>query len=192
MGCDIHVNFETRDAYGKWALTFKRVPDKHYWWETIIDRKVEDGTGAVMTGSSDEKEQYAYLEEHFKSLAEEEIIERYGDHPAMTWDQNMPSLDTTREYSYPEIRHRDYDFFEKIGGVRGDRALFPIQKGVPEDSCQEIKDDVQRWAGDGHSHSWLMVSEMINHRKLTGIKVKWMKTFIADPENTRMVFFFDN
>jgi hypothetical protein len=192
MGCDIHVNFETRDANGEWSLTFKRVPDKDYWWEEILEAKIEDGSGAVMTGSNDPAVQGNFLEDHFKSLTEEQVVERYGDHPAMTWDQNMPSLDTTREYSYPEIHHRDYDFFEKIGGVRGDRALFPIQKGIPEDSCREIKDDVRQWSGDGHSHSWLMVSEMIGHPALDGIKVQWMKTFIADPENTRMVFFFDN
>ena len=60
---------------------------------------------------------------------------------------------------------RNYNFFAWLAGVRNGtwgEQVSPIAKGrgIPTDSCAEIKAMVAQWDGDGHSHTFLTLAEL--------------------------------
>lgn len=103
---------------------------------------------------------------------------------------------------------RNYEFFEILAGVRGrGRDIPPIAKprGVPPDASGGFMDFVERYRGDGHSHSYLLLSEVLAYawKEKTGKEAvdyfgPYLALFIAlaekagGPDNLRLVFFFDN
>ena len=145
---------------------------------------------------------------------------------------------------------RDYDFFGILANVRNYANAKPISepKGTPFDVSDEVKEEIQRWNSDGHSHSYVTLKEFDDYdwesesldgristiRKSTGeelgkasytyeqdlskeeldkldvelkhlnrkakdlLSPKWkayielMRTYSSNPENVRIVFWFDN
>lgn len=72
----------------------------------------------------------------------------------------------------PIYSDRNYDLFAILANVRNGRGFagcdtgdgfVPIAKprGVPEDACSEYQAAVEDWAGDGHSHSYFTVAELL-------------------------------
>lgn len=56
---------------------------------------------------------------------------------------------------------RNYNLFGLLSkGVRRDHDLAVEQRGVPEDACPEYKALVDNWNVDGHSHSWMTLTEL--------------------------------
>ncbi len=56
---------------------------------------------------------------------------------------------------------RDYELFEKMAGVRGERsAALAAPRGLPSDAGTMTRFQSDNWGGDGHSHSWLSSGEM--------------------------------
>jgi hypothetical protein len=53
---------------------------------------------------------------------------------------------------------RDYDLFGRLAGVRR-QNMKVTPKGTPEDISELVKDAIKYWGIDGHSHSWLTLSE---------------------------------
>lgn len=62
----------------------------------------------------------------------------------------------TKGYSSPAARERNYKLFAALANVRGDG---PLPKGVPDDASQTTRFLVKDWGSDGHSHSWLPLTE---------------------------------
>lgn len=69
---------------------------------------------------------------------------------------------------------RNYDLFAILADVRNGRGFAGVvtgsgfnpicePKGIPDDVSPEIKEDSDRWNGDGHSHSWLTIQELLNY-----------------------------
>ena len=69
---------------------------------------------------------------------------------------------------------RNYDLFAMLANVRNGRGFagcdtgngfIPIAmpKGLPKDVSPEIKQESDRWNGDGHSHSYFTVQELIDY-----------------------------
>jgi hypothetical protein len=69
---------------------------------------------------------------------------------------------------------RSYDLFSILASVRNGRGFAGVEtgagfvpiaepKGVPEDMSPEYQRVVGQWYGDGHSHSFLTVQEMMNY-----------------------------
>lgn len=108
---------------------------------------------------------------------------------------------------------RSYDLFAILAGVRNRAGLKPIAppRGLPANVDPRIKAASDDWAGDGHSHSWLTVSEIISydwtqrHLNEMGGDIPyyrlaqefWRDTMprllaLGKPEHVRIVFFFDN
>jgi len=67
---------------------------------------------------------------------------------------------------------RNYDLFAMLANVRNGRGFagvptgtgfIPIAepRGLPEDASPEVKAISDRWNGDGHSHSWLTLAELL-------------------------------
>lgn len=55
------------------------------------------------------------------------------------------------------ITDRNYEFFAAIAGVRGPG---PEPRGIPEDLSVPAQEEIECWAGNGHSHTWLYANEL--------------------------------
>jgi len=102
---------------------------------------------------------------------------------------------------------RNYYLFSILADVRNSGGVEPIDypRGIPEDLSSGYKYAVDRWDGDGHSHSYFTLDELLNFDWLEyqeDDKVGWldgfmktietMKSIDPDPKNVRCCFFFDN
>ena len=156
--------------------------------------KVNDGSAQTIFGEPDPERAKAAAIEYYSNIDCRDVIpilEKYEDVHGI--DMLFPDDKTDFKYRSSMIDTRDYTWFSHIAnGVRGHADCFDI-RGVPKDCARVIKSWINSWDGDGHSHSWLMIDEMINHPRLANFKqVAWLKRNIKDPANSRMVFFFDN
>lgn len=70
-------------------------------------------------------------------------------------ENSEPSLDWVYD-------GRNYDLFALLADVRNGNGIDPISepKGIPDDSCEEIKGESEDWGCDGHSHSYYTLAEL--------------------------------
>jgi len=80
---------------------------------------------------------------------------------------------------------RNYDLFAILADVRngsgfagcdtGD-GFVPIDspRGIPEDASTEVKECSERWDGDGHSHSWFTLAELLAYDWTQTTKLRGM------------------
>lgn len=99
---------------------------------------------------------------------------------------------------------RNYYLFSILADVRngsGDVEPIDYPRGIPDDASSGYKYAVDRWDGDGHSHSYFILDELINFDwskyedlSLDGFMetIEKMKSIDPDPKNVRCCFFFDN
>lgn len=100
---------------------------------------------------------------------------------ADTWyqDEDDPSRKTVYKWgpgltrlAGPLYSSRNYDLFAILADVRNGRGFagcdtgggfVPISapRGVPEDASPEYRAQVENWSGDGHSHSYFTVAELL-------------------------------
>jgi hypothetical protein len=139
------------------------------------------------------------------------------------WERAEPLIEDrsheptmVREQFYND---RNYILFTVLAGVRdNNQAIQTISspRGVPHDVSSEWKEQVDSWAGDGHSHSWLSFRELYEFEGWDKIIYDWdqslpiksyCKEFYIDtmkklaslcsdpsitPDDVRVVFFFDS
>ena len=110
---------------------------------------------------------------------------------------------------------RNYSIFAFLAGVRNYDHCTPISepKGLPDDISDEVKEKADDWDGDGHSHSFLTVKELSDfdygktffddrgketetYSNFLGKQffddLEILKNLDENPENVRVVFWFDN
>lgn len=60
---------------------------------------------------------------------------------------------------------RDYDWFGILAGVRNYTNTRPIAepRGIPFGVSDEVKEKIDSWGMDGHSHSWLTYKDISEH-----------------------------
>lgn len=113
-------------------------------------------------------------------------------------------------HPFGRLGRRDYDFFARLAGVRGDG---PEPNGVPPDASVLSQRCVLRWEGDGHSHGHMTLREFVKRKIISAdslAEAAKSKLQGGDPiaeylgdcvddvnditldENTRVVFWFDN
>lgn len=208
MGCDIHVIFETQNADGVWDLTFPIKPSE-WWYESIVDHAINTGSAALVmhptgrnpdydrTPGAKNEEYHAFVTqvtEHYKALPEETVMERFGSHPKFSADFNNPEMDIGQRWNF-RISTRDYDWFAFVAQVRGRHPRGFQPRDLPDDIHPSTAAEYKKGEGDWHTASWLMVSELLAHPVLDdnfSFYRKWLTNYIANPEKTRMVFWFDN
>lgn len=90
---------------------------------------------------------------------------------------------------------RNYFMFGFLAGVRNYSGITPIsnRRGVPEDASSEAAGSITGWDIDGHSHSWLTVTELmsfdydasVEDRRYTGMDPRGFMSgaLTADPGN---------
>ena len=108
------------------------------------------------------------------------------------------------------LGRRDYDFFARLAGVRGDG---PEPNGVPPDASTLTQRCVSRWGSDNHSHGHMTLREFVKRKiisddslveaaksKLQGGDpiAEYLGDYLDDDssitldDNTRVIFWFDN
>ena len=113
--------------------------------------------------------------------------EKWDDN-ACEWVWLKPPLTKERYYERgPFMRleyfWRNYDLFAILADVRNDRGFGghvtgtgfePISepKGLPEDCSPYVKRQAEKWNCDGHSHSWLMLSEVLSDQPIWNLTTK--------------------
>ncbi|RYE96429.1 MAG: hypothetical protein EOO77_40975 [Oxalobacteraceae bacterium] len=190
MGADVHAYFEKRTQDGKWEPLWGWRPDPDYWWERIAEQKTEAGAHIVIEPLEGESE-YNSIVRYYKAIPMDEVMARYGTHPLLERDFLGPKTAGEKIDYSDKFGSRDYAFFAAVASVRG-RGADP--RGIPDDLSPAVRGEYERWEGDAHSHTWFLCSEMLadptlNHFRQVDV---FVRKYIDDPENTRVVMFFDN
>lgn len=181
MGCDIHLFVEKRNKVtGMWEVV--KGPNPHIeMFKRIAKRREEDGdlqearsffqrAKELETGEKLNKEllllelQYPILEREQNSYLEQEY---------------QSDKESTYKYESPEVLgwlydNRDYDVFAILADVRNGRGFAGIKTGegfvpisepkdLPIDVSEEVKKESDYWGGDGHSHSYLTLKELLTY-----------------------------
>lgn len=77
-----------------------------------------------------------------------------------------------------QVDSRNYDLFGAIAGVRREG---PAPRGVPEDCSDLALMEIEAWDLDGHSHTWMLLSEalplFIQHGQFGTADVAVLKAF---------------
>jgi hypothetical protein len=100
-------------------------------------------------------------------------------------------------------RERNYYLFSILANVRNGFNIEPLDypRGIPKDCSYGYSYMVNSWGGDGHSHSYFTLKELLEtnwdlYDKKSIISflriIEKMKSIDPDPEKVRCVFFFDN
>ena len=63
-------------------------------------------------------------------------------------------------YEHDNFQGRDYGLFTLLATVRGCSEYSLDPKGIPEDCCDEVRAVIDGWGVDGHSHSYLTLTEL--------------------------------
>ena len=112
-------------------------------------------------------------------------------------------------HPFGRLGRRDYDFFARLAGVRGDG---PKPNGVPSDASVMTQRVVARWEGDGHSHVHMTLREFVKRKIITDVTIadaaksklqggdpiaEYLGDCIDDDgitldDNTRVIAWFDN
>ena len=101
---------------------------------------------------------------------------------------------------------RNYNLFTALCGVtsymfNGDPPIVSKPKGVPEDVCFQVLQVIKRWEGDGHNHSWNTLKELKEFDwssygatcdDFRNEVIPKLEAHNVDPEDIRIVYFFDN
>lgn len=76
--------------------------------------------------------------------------------------EDDPNATATVFAPYIDI-DRNYDLFAVLAGVRSRLAIAPVSlpRGLPMDVSPETYAEANSWFRDGHSWSWLLVSELL-------------------------------
>lgn len=113
---------------------------------------------------------------------------------------------------YPRILDRNYDFFARIAGVRGNGG---IALGTPNDRSELTAHIAQRWRGDAHSWTYMPLEDflwqfaimhgdsktttnmagdvLMNKSKFDTVQKHFFKYLWEENiHNKRIVLFFDN
>lgn len=199
MGCDIHPYVETREsAAGPWSAVLAECDH----CDGLGYDKYEDKVCTrCLLPEEDHPDDKKCLFDHTNAVE--------FQHP------DCPQCHGTK--LSPERGHsdRNYWLFNRLAGVRGgpDTAI-EQPKGIPDDASDAYKAVVARWGGDGHSHSYFVLSELLavewssreetlddfRTKKKVSVKAyegwkEWLDELAAkypNPDNVRIVFFFDN
>jgi hypothetical protein len=89
--------------------------------------------------------------------------------PIFTYEYNHDYIMLYNDYSqhkYFELYFdRDYDLFELLANVMGNSCLFrDHHKGIPLNCSPEVKQMINQWSSNPHSHSYLTIKELLIHK----------------------------
>ena len=217
MGTDIHVFFERQVGPGQWEPIWIRPGGA--WADEYVYQKVMTGAVQMMVPPLPDEPYPLVQQEEYFWLSRR--MERYmEDNFQYFWDtykgerrfscymrpnQRTPRLlgtlpdDRLKGYYVGNwcdfVRYRNYDLFAFLAKVRGNDQHSYSPRGLPDDLTEYTRKSSDYFGSDGHTRSWLMVSELFANpvfmERYTFL-THWFNDYIAEPERTRMVFWFDS
>jgi hypothetical protein len=104
-------------------------------------------------------------------------------------------------YNSEYYRGRNYGLFSILADVRGHQVPIDKARGIPDDASTGYKYICEQWDGDGHSHSYFTLEELLEvdwcqYDEYMVSKfletIEKMKGIDDDPSKVRCCFFFDN
>jgi hypothetical protein len=150
---------------------------------------------------------------HWVNVDHWQLDEYYTEY-SHSEDDDPYGPNTHRWSLCPVYRGRDYELFSTLAGVRkgfGAGPQFSEPRGLPDDVSDMVRSESDRWDGDGHSHSYATLWELVQwksqHPKSHTLDqfLSCLKNRCADelwtvpnkltPEQLaqfRVVFWFDN
>ena len=102
---------------------------------------------------------------------------------------------------YTERNATVFAMLANVHNMRGDVAPISGPRGLPDDVSEIGRRAGTQMGGDGHSHSWLLLSELQERERRDQDWPCFSEAFVAlirrcetlgPPEGVRLVFFFDN
>lgn len=129
-------------------------------------------------------------------INEKSLTERWVS--ADTWYKSGNSW-----YNNEVFGSRSYYLFSILSDVRNRGDVEPISepKGIPNDASSGYLYMVDQWEGDGHSHSYFTLEELLDvdwdqyDKEYLGEFLKVvedLKSIDENPKKVRICFFFDN
>jgi len=150
MGCDIHFYVEKK-VEGAWRLVYPKLVEIR----------------------SEADENIEYVKDPVERAERKAMYDRFPGTWVGTYEEWEKTRGSYEERSAsPLYVGRNYDLFAILADVRNGRGFAGVPtgegfnpiaepKGIPEDASPEYKWEAERWDGDGHSHSYFTVSELL-------------------------------
>lgn len=197
MGCDIHIWVEVQDENGKWHMVPKPEAMFHDEYSDEVPEELRGKLNSAVYG------------EYMHGVRKLPIPLPYNIEDFMGKDEDGRGEEGCFSYSkwwrssHPlsSAGSRNYSAFAILADVRNGRGFAGIQtgegfipisnpRGVPDDASDEYKGEVDRWNGDGHSHSYHTLQQLLDYdweQKTTHYGVvgmlefaKWIKSGRAE------------
>ena len=208
MGCDVHMFSEKLNKQtNKWEFIENEYICDYSLWK--ISDYMSNNLGLDKDECEDIFIRYIRNEEP-KNKLEESIFNKFlkgliHDDPNVHWgdETKLPYPFSSNPYS-----GRNYSLFGALAGVRdcSMELIVEADRGLPEDVCDEIREEADGWDMDGHSYNYIYLKEIIesSYYKQTdeeldeyGLIPFFRHTVnelmrLGDPEEIRIVFWFDN
>lgn len=132
----------------------------------------------------------------------------YDQNANITLEEKLRRMDRG-VHPFGRLGRRDYAFFARLAGVRGDG---PEPNGVPPDASALTQRCISRWGGDGHSHVHMTLREFVKRKIISDETIadaaksklqggdpiaEYLRDCIDDDDitlddNTRVIAWFDN
>lgn len=91
-----------------------------------------------------------------------------------TYEDGSPEYDYDKLWDNPLGIGRNYDLFAILANVRNGHGFAGIltgtgfepmdkPRGLPQDVSLEVRAESDEWNGDGHSHSWMSLPELLGY-----------------------------
>lgn len=181
MGCDIHLFVEKRNKKtAMWEVV--KGPNPHIeMFKGIARRREEDGDLQEARGYLQRAKELETGEKLHKELLLLEL-----EYPVLEREKNsyleqeyQSDKESTYKYESPEVLgwlydNRNYDVFAILADVRNGRGFAGVKtgegfvpisepKGLPSNVSEEVKKESDYWEGDGHSHSYLTLQDLLTY-----------------------------
>lgn len=156
MGCDIHFYVEKQNEDGQWVAVKGKNPDinRYRGYATTQRERGNEEQAAAYEKSANE------IEDGTKLKSAEDDYDRRHYAPTVLAD-----------WAYDG---RNYNLFAILADVRNGRGFAgsytgegfnPIAepKGIPNDLSPEVTESFHYWEGDGHSHSWFTLQDLLDY-----------------------------
>ena len=85
----------------------------------------------------------------------------YATSTALAFSTYGPKYDGVDVHWLGKLKERDYAFFSRLAGVRGEG---PDPEGLPEDMSGMARREVESDGDDGHSHTFMTLREFITRK----------------------------
>jgi hypothetical protein len=174
MGCDIHIFVERKNKNGAWEPVLgpnPRIEDYRYYAKMSRERG-DELAAARYEKEAQEIENGEYLKNAIAKIEYPKDSEEYEDEL-----QYLQSFYAPQVYKDWIFDGRNYSLFAILADVRNYYGFNPISepRGIPEDACDLVKKEHEKWGCDAHSASYHTLQQLLDYNwDQTAIHSGWV------------------